>query len=214
MKQLDGHKKRRVFVWPDDAKQLIGEYKQRAANDHEGRGVPLEPLLTALVKTSGNPRDACLRFVRQMGIEDKRQYQEWTKAEQQKLLDLISSAPVKEAARALRRPIGSVRSMLHRLGIGGRQTRKWFTRRQLSRALHISAVEVQRWIDKGWLRCRIFDSQGVKRQIIDREDFCDFFKQHGREVGRRLNYEGLWFVRTHVFSCEHADVVAVREARH
>jgi hypothetical protein len=38
----------------------------------------------------------------------------------QRLLDLITAMPVDEAAKILRRPVGSVRSMLHRLGMGGK----------------------------------------------------------------------------------------------
>ena len=211
MDQLNGGRKRRVFIWPDHAQQLVMQYQQRSMHDLDASRQGLEPLLGELIKISGNPRDACLRFARQKGVKPRRQYREWTKAEQQKLLDLISSVPVVEAAKALRRPIGSVRSMLHRLEIGGRQTREWFTRRQLSRALHISADEVQRWINNGWLKCSTFETQGVKLQIIDPDDFCEFFKQYGREVvGRRLNYEGLWFVRTYVFPCKHADMLSVR----
>ncbi|MGA8619122.1 MAG: hypothetical protein WB660_11470 [Candidatus Sulfotelmatobacter sp.] len=67
-----------------------------------------------LAEISGNPRDACLRFLRELGINQKRPYREWTKLEQQRLLDLIAAMPVEEAAKILRRPAGSVRSMLHR----------------------------------------------------------------------------------------------------
>ena len=42
-----------------------------------------------LLGLSGNPCDACLRFPRQMGVEERRSYREWTKTEQQRLLDLM-----------------------------------------------------------------------------------------------------------------------------
>ena len=64
---------------------------------------------------SGNPRDACLRFLRRFGVADKRSYREWTTREQQRLIELMDDVPVEEAARVLRRPPASVRSMLHRL---------------------------------------------------------------------------------------------------
>jgi hypothetical protein len=67
------------------------------------------------------------------------------------LLDLISGMPVEEAAKILRRPAGSVRSMLHRLGLGGKTGREWFTKSSLSRALHTRPDEIQKWIDRGWL---------------------------------------------------------------
>jgi len=44
--------------------------------------------------------------------------------EQQRLLGLIIAMPVEEAAKILRRPAASVRSMLHRLGIRGKTGRE------------------------------------------------------------------------------------------
>jgi hypothetical protein len=93
-------------------------------------------LAARLVEISGNPREACLRFLCRSGVSQKRSYREWTKPEQRRLLDLITTMPVDEAAKILRRPPGSVRSMLHRLGIGGRTGREWSTKFSLSRALH------------------------------------------------------------------------------
>ncbi len=50
-------------------------------------------------------------------------------------------------------------------------------------------------------------------QIIDPDDFCNFFKEYGRQVvGRRLNYERLWFVNNYVFPPSHADLFSLRES--
>ena len=160
---------------------------------------------------SGNPRDACLRFLRRQGVAAKRSYHEWTTREQQRLIELIDGVTVEEAARILRRPSGSVRSMLHRLGFGARQSREWFTVSLLAQALHIGRDEVRNWIDRGWLQSRIVQAQSVKVRIIDAEDFCAFVKNYGREViGNRLSYEGLAFVRDYVFPRPHADLLSVR----
>ena len=97
------------------------------------------------------------------------------------------------------------------LGVGPRQNREWFTVSLLAQALHISRPEVQKWIDRGWLRCRAVQVQSVTRRIIDAEDFCLFVKNHGRAViGNRLSYEGLAFVRDYVFPRPHADLLLVR----
>jgi len=69
--------------------------------------------------------------------------------EQQRLLDLIVTMPVEEAEKVRRRPSGCVRSMLHRLGMGGKTGREWFTKFSLSRALHTRPDEIQKWIDLG-----------------------------------------------------------------
>lgn len=63
----------------------------------------------------------------------------------------MDDVPVEEAARVLRRPPASVRSMLRRLGLGVRQSREWFAVSLLAQALHISRDEVRKWIDRGWL---------------------------------------------------------------
>jgi hypothetical protein len=144
-------------------------------------------------------------------VAEKRSYREWTTREQQRLVELMDDVPVEEAARVLRRPAASVRSMLHRLGLGVRQSREWFTVSLLAEALHISRAEVRKWIDRGWLQCRIVQARSVRVQIIDVDDFCSFVRNHGREViGNRLSYEGLVFVRDYVFPRSHADLLSVR----
>jgi hypothetical protein len=204
-------RKRRVFQWCKPARDLAREYKRRLIAgqhlDQADRGV----LIARLVEISGNPREACLRFLRHSGIEQKRPYRGWTKPEQRRLLDLITTMPVDEAAKILRRPPGSVRSMLHRLGIGARTGREWFTKYSLSRALHTRPEEIQKWIDCGWLKSRSLSSVGMQAKIIHADDFCQFVKEHGHAaVSRRLTYDALWFVQNYVFPPSHAELLSVR----
>lgn len=207
----NGCGKRRTFCWSDEATQLVADHRRRIERAGNHRSSDREQILSKLTQSSGNPRDACLRFLRRLGVAEKRSYREWTTREQQHLIQLIDGVPVEEAARVLRRPPSSVRSMLHRLGMGVRQSREWFTVSLLAKALHISRDEVRKWIDRGWLQCRVVQAQSVKVQIIDVDDFCSFVKNHGREViGNRLSYEGLAFVRDYVFPRSHADLLSVR----
>jgi len=81
-------------------------------------------------------------------------------------MELIEDLPIREAAKILRRSSPSIRSMLHRWGLGARQNREWFTVSLLAQALHISRPEVQKWIDRGWLNvalCR-FDPEDYRRR--------------------------------------------------
>jgi hypothetical protein len=114
----------------------------------------------------------------------------------------------------MRRSPTSVRSMLHRLGASARMGQDWFTKHALAAALHVRADEVQRWIDRGWLKTRLVASDGLKRQLIDAEDFCDFCKQHRRKVvGNRLRVDRLDFVQTFVFPPSHMELLPVRNAK-
>lgn len=211
MGEADGVHKRRVFRWSKEATELVREYKQRTNKSQEHDESGRRRLVTKLAELSGNPRDACLRFLCELGVNRKRAYREWTKPEQQRLLDLISGMPVEEAAKILRRPAGSVRSMLHRLGLGGKSGREWFTKFSLSRALHTRPDEIQKWIDRGWLKVRSLTNAGTKANIIHADDFCQFVKDHGQAaVSRRLTYDALWFVQNYVFPPSHADLLSVR----
>jgi hypothetical protein len=207
----NGWAKRRTFHWSVEAWQFVTDHRQRIEKVRDYRPGDRAQILLKLVQISGNPRGACLRFLRRLGVAEKRSYREWTTREQQRLIELIDDVPVEEAARILRRPPASVRSMLHRLGLGVRQSREWFTISLLAQALHIGRDEVRKWVDRGWLKCRVVQAQSVKVQIIDAEDFCSFVKNYGREViGNRLSYEGLAFVRDYVFPRSHADLLSVR----
>jgi len=211
VREFDNGRRRRVFRWPKEARQLANDYRERMCRGLERSGAGRETLLHKVAEVSGNPRDACLRFLRQFGVLRRWPYRPWTKPEQQRLLDLIASFPVEEVARVIGRPTGSVRSMLHRLGIGGRTGREWFTKYSLSRALHTRPDEIQKWIALGWLKSRDLTTAGVQAHVIYADDFCEFVKQHGHSVvGRRLTYDTLWFVQNYVFPPSHAELLSVR----
>src|ERR1700722_4235578 len=204
-------RKRRVFQWSKQARDLAREYKQRMIAGQHLAQADRSVVAARLVEISGNPREACLRFLCRSGVSQKRPYREWTKPEQRRLLDLITTMPVDEAAKILRRPPGSVRSMLHRLGVGGRTGREWFTKYSLSRALHTRPEEIQKWIDWGWVKSLSLPSTDAPAKIIYADDFCQFVKDHGRAaVSRRLTYDALWFVQNYVFRPSHAELLSVR----
>jgi len=216
MEELSREVRRRTFRWPGAAREMVKAYLKDAGSKNSGGGehVGLKELITNLAAVSGNPKSACWRLVGRCGVKSTRSYRQWTKPEQQKLLDLIASRSLGEVAFLLRRSRTSVRSMLHRLGANARMGEDWFTKHALAKALHVRSDEVQKWIDRGWLQCRIVPNNGLRRELIEAEDFCEFCKQHHREiVGNRLNADRLNFVQTFVFPASHADLLPVRNAK-
>jgi hypothetical protein len=208
--------RRRAFRWPVAAREIVRAYLNSAESREKGQVVDttLKALVTKIAAVSGNPRGACWRYVRRWGVKFKRSYKPWTKPEQQKLLALISSHSLEEVTVLMRRSLTSVRSMLYQLGANARMGQDWFTRHALAEALHIRVEEVQKWIDRGWLKCRTTGVEGIKRQLIDADDFCEFCRQHRREiVGHRLNIDRLDFVQTFVFPPSHAELLPVRSAK-
>src|SRR5258708_33590271 len=131
MEEGNQSRKRRAFRWSGAARETARAYlNARRHSEDSRRGIPtdLKSLIARLVEVSGNPRDACWRFVRPFGIREKQSYRDWTDKEQQKLLDLIVAHPLHEVTLLLRRSPASVRSTLRRLGANARMGQHWFTR--------------------------------------------------------------------------------------
>jgi hypothetical protein len=209
-------KRRRTFRWPKEARDLVRVHLNVQQTQPRGldTGDQLGMLITKVAQVSGNPRDACWRFARQFGIVGKRTYHEWPERAQQRLLDLIAVQPLPEVAITMRRSLGSIRSMLYRLGASARMGQDWFTKSTLAEALHIRVEEIERWIKLGWLKSRVMQTGKLQREIIDADDFSEFCKRHCREVvGRRLNTERLNFVKDFVFPPSHAELLPVRESK-
>lgn len=210
-----GKSRRRAYQWPGEARALVASYLRNScgADDPRQVQVSVSELVTSIVALTGHPRDVCLRFVRQLGVGGKKAYNEWTRTEQQRLLDLISLNPPHEVAKILNRSRGSVYRMLNRLGVSAQIGREWFTVYTLAQILHIGSREVQKWIDNGLLRSRLVETGGLTKKIIDADDFAEFCKKHGSiVVGRRLCLDRLEFVRSFVFPPRHTELLHVRES--
>jgi hypothetical protein len=206
--------KRRTYYWPKEARALVTNYLQWGRKP-DVTSVPkptVRNLVTSIAELTGHPRDVCFRFVRQLGVCDKKAHKGWTRNEQQRLLDLIALNPAHETAKLMHRTPGSIYRMLRRLGASAQMGREWFTACTLAQVLHISVREVQKWIDRGWLRSRLVETGGLQKRIIDADDFAAFCKEHRAEIiGRRLSADRLEFVRTFVFPPSHTELLHVRE---
>ena len=206
----------RRYTWPKEAIEAIQSYliaQERSNSDKSERTSSFRDLVTELAVLTGRSRRSCRHFARMSGVSTKQQYREWTRAEQQRLLELIAANPPYEVAKILRRSVGSVYAMLHRLGASAQRGRDWFTVYIIAQVLHISAEEVKRWIARGWLKTRTVETGGLKKFIITADDFNEFCLQYREQiVGRRLTIEMLDFVRVYVFPPSHAELFSLREA--
>src|SRR5205085_9674880 len=98
------------FRWSEEAQELVRNYlEMRPAGNDATNHTKFKGLVTRLVALTGNPRDACLRFARQLGLPAKH-YRAWTIREQQRLLDLSVLHPPYEVAQILGRSLTSVRA--------------------------------------------------------------------------------------------------------
>src|SRR6185312_8098924 len=207
MDSITAGSSRRTFQWSQTAHDLV------RANKHMS-GMELRGVITALEKESGNPRWACWRFARRMGIRSKRHQRPWTVPEQQRLVKLLDLHPVNEIARLLRRSQSSIFHMLYRLGANAKMGKDSFTKYSLATALHVDVQQVEDWISRGWLKSHEIFCGQTARVIIEAEDFCDFCRKHTRDVvGNRLRKERIDFVYHFAFPPSHAELLPVRDSK-
>ena len=198
---------RREYRWSKAARDLV-----RA--NIGASGTDLSALVTQLVERSGYPRWACWRFVRRMGIRPKRPKRLWTQAERQRLQKLIDLHSVNEIARLLHRSQSSVWHMLYRMGASAAMGRDSFTKNSLAMALHVSPIQIEAWIKRGWLKAREVQTGSIQRVVIAAQDFCEFCRAHTRDaVGNRLIQARFDFVYQFAFSASPAELLPVRESK-
>ena len=109
LEELNQLASRRTFRWPGEAREMVRAYLNTTRPELSGKvehilQTGLKGLITRIAAVSGNPRGACWRFARQSGVTSKRSYRQWTKTEQQTLLDLIASHSLQEVTVLLCRP--------------------------------------------------------------------------------------------------------------
>jgi hypothetical protein len=207
MDEVHDDSPRREFRWSKAARDLV------RANVN-ATGTEVSALVSRLVEETGNPRWACRRFVRSMGIRRQRSYRRWSEQEQQRLLKLIDLHPMNEISKLLRRSESSIWHMLYRLGANAKMGKNSFTKYSLALALHVRPEAIERWITIGWLKARQIETGRGKRIVIDAEDFCEFCKEHTKDVvGNRLTRERLEFVYRYAFPPSHAELLPVRESK-
>lgn len=112
----------------------------------------------------------------------------------------------------MRRSRSSIWHMIFRLGVNAKMGKDSFTKYTLAIALHVQTSKIEDWISRGWLKAREIECGNTKRVIIQAEDFCEFCRQHTRDVvGNRLSRERIDFVYHFAFPPSHAELLPVRQ---
>jgi hypothetical protein len=107
--------------------------------------------------------------------------------------------------------VQDVRSMRHRLGLGVRQSREWFTVSLLAQALHIGRDEVRKWVESRL--APLPRRSGAERQAADyRRGGFLFFRQElwARSDWQSAQLRGAGVCPRYVFHRSHADPLSVR----
>lgn len=177
-------------------------------------GPELRDLITRLSEETGNPRDACLRFARQLGIQTKRPYRRWSAKELEDLEHELEFHKVKKVAMKLRRTSGQVYAMMHRMGISGRSGTGDLSMYALARLLHKRPQILRGWIKSGALEAENEGTEKVPRFMISQDGLRRFCKKHRDLIdASRVDRERLKFVFEYIFPRSHQDLLPVRESK-
>jgi len=197
---------RRTFSWSKEARELVRTYLSAGGERRK--------LIASLAQITGHPRNACLRFARQLGVTTKRPYRKWTAKETETMLEHCESHPLRVVALKLQRSETAIRGMLDRLGTGAQMGKESFTKYALASWLHVRPQLVQRWVDKGQLKAHMEGTERLPRVVIAAADFVEFCKKHREAILRgRVREDRLDFVIKFAFPRSHVDLLPVRQAK-
>lgn len=206
MCELRQPRKPRVFKWSQTARDIV-----RANLD--AKGPELRELITRLAECTGNPRDACLRFARQLGLKSKRTYRRWSPKEKEKLEDLLDVHKVRETAILLRRSPDQLYSMMSRLGISGKSGSS-LSMYKVAEYLHKRPATVRKWIDSGALEAPNEGTEEVPRYMITFDALKRFHRKHGGLVdASRVDRRRLQFLLESVFPSLSKEHLSTRKTK-
>jgi hypothetical protein len=204
---MEQRRKPRLFKWSQVARDVV-------RSNLNASGAELQELIDRIADETGNPRDACLRFARQLGLEAKRAYRRWSKAEVEELERQLELHRVRTVAIKLRRTPAQIYTMMHRMGISSKTTADSLSMYALARLLHKRPQVVRKWIVSGELKAENEGTEKVPRFMISQGSLRTFCKKHRELIAAgRLDRERLKFIFEYIFPRSHQDLLAVRESK-
>ncbi len=165
-----------VNIWSEEAKAMAIQARVLS-------GEKLGQLVRRLQRHSGRSRESCWRFVLQTGLKIRDEHRRWTDDELDTLREHIATHSVAETARVLGRSVKAVRCALQRNELKVREIRcDWMSIESLSRILHVRKMEIQSWIEKGWLEATIRTNGKRTNYVITPEAFRALYTHHLGEL--------------------------------
>jgi hypothetical protein len=205
---MDERKKRRkprIFKWSRTARQAV-------LMNLSASGPGLRRLITEISEQTGNPRDACLRFARQLGIQARQPYRHWSKEDQEQLENDLEVHKVRKVALRLRRTPTQVYAMMHRLGISGKKLTDKLSLYAIARGIRKHPQVVRRWIACGALKAENEGTDFVPRWMISQEDLQRFEKKHHKLIAAsHVDRARLKFMCEYIFPSR--DDLGTRESK-
>lgn len=163
-------------AWSDEAKAIATQVRALS-------GEKLDQLVRRLQRHSGRSREACWRFVMQTGLKIRGEHRRWTDDEIDTLREHLATHTVAETAKMLGRSVKAVRCALERNDLKIREIRcDMMSIDSLARILHVRKMEIQSWIDKGWLEATVQTHGKRTGYVITPEAFRALYTRHLTEL--------------------------------
>jgi hypothetical protein len=159
-------------AWSDEAKAIATQARALY-------GEKLDQLVRRLQRNSRRSRESCLRFV----VKNRDGHRRWTDDEIDTLREHLATHTVAETAKMLGRSVKAVRCALERNDLKIREIRcDMMSIDSLARILHVRKMEIQSWIDKGWLEATVQTHGKRTGYVITPEAFRALYTRHLTEL--------------------------------
>lgn len=197
----------RTFKWSQTSRDIV------MANLHVN-GRQLSEMLSRLVETSGNPRDACLRFARKLGLRGGRPYRRWTRKERESLEELLDGHKIRVAAQKLHRTPKQLYGAMQRLGMTKKVGTDRFSLYELAALIKKRPALIRKWIQNDFLKADNEGTETFPHWLIAHKDVRQFLKKHQAVIqAARIDPYYLNRLQEMVTPRPHTDLLPVRESK-
>lgn len=146
-------------------------------------GNKLEQLVIRLQRHSGQPKEACWRFVIQYGLKGRTDHRRWTDEEVEALREGLVKFSLNEMATKLHRSSKALREKLAREGFNLREIRcDLFSVERLANAIRVRRSQILAWIERGWLPATVNKCEKRNRYTVTPEALSFLYKNHLQDV--------------------------------